>query len=114
MEVYTYRSNPFRIAGRQYDTIKTEIEEYRRISIGKGYFGILFKNTEKNLWHIAIEDCGAIIWTDKNKEDGIKKVKDDVETGDPQIMKTQIKKGKDEIQGAILLSNADFFRKFKS
>jgi hypothetical protein len=102
------------MGGRQYDTIKTEIEEYRRISIGKGYFGILFKNTEKNLWHIALENCGAIIWTDKNKEDGIKKVKDDVETGNPQIMREQIEKAKNEIQSALLLSNSDFFRKFKS
>lgn len=113
MEIYTFSSNPFRMGGPQFDIIKTNVEEYERINIGKGYFALIVKNPLKNLWHFVLENCGAIIWTDNNKEGGIKKVKSDVETGDEKIMEEQIKKGLNDRSHAILLETDDFFKRFK-
>lgn len=113
MEVYTFVSAPFRIAGK-WDIVKTEVDEYERVNIGKGYYAIVFNNPIKDLWHIALEDCGALIMTDNNKEGGIRKVKGDVETGDVAIMKKQIKKGKSDCRAATLITFDDFCGKFKS
>ena len=113
MEVYTFVSNPFRMGGRQYDTIKTEVEEYERIKIGRGYFAIIFENKLKGLWHIALEDCGALIMTDNNKEGGIRKVRGDVETGDSKIMEEQIKKGKRDCASATMVTFETFCEKFR-
>jgi hypothetical protein len=113
MEVYTYVSNPFRMGGPQRDIIKTEVEEYHRVSIGQGYFAIIFENKIRGLWHFALEDCGALIMTDNNKEGGLKKVRQDVETGDLEIMKKQIKRGKIECTGACLVDFNTFCSKFK-
>lgn len=113
MEIYTYSSNPFRVGGRQYDIIKTNVEEYERINIGRDYFAIVVKNHLKDLYHVALENCGAIIWTDSDKENAIKTVKHDVETGDEEIMKKQIKQGLFEREKGILLENNEFFRRFK-
>lgn len=113
MEIYTYSSNPFRMGGPQQDIIKTVVEEYERISIGKGYFAIVCKNTVKDLWHIALEQGGAIIMTDNDKAGGIRKVKHDVEIGDEKLMKQQVQRSLREVKTATLLESNEFFRRFK-
>jgi hypothetical protein len=113
MEVYTFSSNPFRIAGPQHDIIKTKVEEYSRVHIGLGYYAIIFKNEIRDLWHFALEDCGALIMTDNNKDGGLRKIRGDVETGDPNLMKKQIRKGKNDLKHATLIDFDDFCGRFK-
>lgn len=112
MQVYTSMPTPFSFGGIS-TFIKTTIEEYERISIGAGYYGLLFKNPHKELWHMAQEDCGALIGSDKSKEDLIQKVKDDVANGDPKIMKTQIEMGRKQLEQAKLYSNDEWFSNFR-
>lgn len=112
MEVYTYCANPWKFGGTS-DIIKTNIEEYERVNIGKDYFGILYKNPVKNLWHISIEQ-GAIIGTSKNRAGLLRKVRRDVKTGDEKIMKQQIEKSISECEQAIEMEPIDFFDLFRS
>ena len=111
MEVYTKIHTPFRL-GANYAYIKTEIEEYERINIGQGYFGILFKNPSRQLWHMAQEDCGALIGSNKSKTKLVKSVLDDVKNGSPQLMKEQIELGKKQISQADSLDRDDWFKRF--
>jgi uncharacterized ubiquitin-like protein YukD len=112
MEIYTLHYNPWVFGGSVWQTIKTEVEVFEKISLGKGHYGLLIKNPVKDLWHIAEEKCGAIIGTDKSKVRLIKKTKKDVLTGDKKVMKEQIAKGKEDLSNAKLLSQKDFFSKF--
>jgi len=112
MEVYTYCANPWKFGGTS-DIIKTSIEEYERVKIGRGYFGILFMNPVKLLWHISLEQ-GAIIGTSKSKAALLKRIRRDVETGDEKIMEQQIEKSINECNQAIEMEPIDFFDLFKS
>ena len=76
IEVYTMLPTPFRM-GASETPAKTVIEEYERVDIGKGYFGVVFKNPTKKLWHIALEDCGALIGTMESRAALIKRTKND-------------------------------------
>ena len=79
-EVYTTIPAPFRL-GTNVDYIKTEIEEYQRVDIGSGYFGILFQNLITKSWHMGLEDCGALVGTNKSRAKLIATVKKDVSGG---------------------------------
>ena len=111
MEVYTVMSTPFAFGGLNCE-VKTDIQEYERVDLGKGYFGIVFKNPNTKQYHLALECCGALIGSDKSKATLIKRVKNDVETGDDKIMKTQINQAKIDLKGAKLLENEEWFNKF--
>jgi len=113
MEIYTYSSNPMRMGGRQYDIIKTNVENYERVELGKGYFGVVVKNPVKEAFHLAEETSGALIGSDAKKMNLIKKVKKDVSTGDSEVMKKQIEQGAYERKSADLLEPSEFFRRFK-
>lgn len=110
--VYTYRSNPFRFGGPQRDIIGASISEYTRMTIGKGYWGILFYNPYRNVWHIAEERSGALIGTDSGRAALIDRIRGDVETGDKAIMEQQIEEGIKERKGVDILPNEDFFKAF--
>jgi hypothetical protein len=112
MEVYTVMSTPFAFGGLKCE-IKTDIQEYERVDLGKGYFGIVFKNPNSKQHHMALECCGALIGTDKSKANLIKKVKNDIDTGDDKIMRMQINQAKIDLKGAKLLENEEWFNKFR-
>ncbi len=112
MEIYTYKSTPF-VLGKSHSPIKTVVEEYERINIGKGYYGILVKNEMISLYHMVLENCGAIIGTDSNRRALIASIKKDVATGDEIMMKQQIETGLVEIRDAELLSSKEFFLLFR-
>jgi hypothetical protein len=101
------------MGGPQHDIIKTNVENYERVELGKGYFGVVVKNPVKEAFHLAEETSGALIGSDVRKMNLIKKVKKDVSTGDPEVMKIQIKQGKHEREIAISLESPEFFRRFK-
>lgn len=113
MEVYTEMYTPFAIGGNLRKNIKTDIQEYERVDIGKGYFGIVFKNPKTKTWCLALECCGALIGSDKSKKNLIEGIKKDVETGDDKIMKTQVNQAKNDIKSALLLDNESWFGKFR-
>ena len=104
---------PFRMGGKLEQDIYTVITEYERLAIGSGYFGILFKNPHTKEWHMAQEDCGALIGTNKSKTALIKMVKVDVASGDVKIMHQQIKDGLKSLAAATYLNKEDWFSKFR-
>jgi len=112
MKVYTEIPTPFRL-GTTVGYIKTDIEEYERIGIGHGYYGILFKNVVADLWHMAQEDCGALIGSDKSKAKLINSVKKDVSGGNTKLMKEQIKMGKSQMLKANFMEKNLWLRKFR-
>ena len=112
MEVYTHCTNPWKFGGT-HDIIKTRIEEYERVDIGKGYFGIIFMNPVKLLWHISLEQ-GAIIGTSKSKAALLKRIRQDVQTGDKKVMEQQIEKSINECDQAMEMEPIDFFDLFRS
>lgn len=112
MEVYTVMPTPFRLGGTSIN-IKTTIEEYERVLIGRGFYGILFKNPIKNLWHMSLENCGALIGTDKSRASLIKRIKKDIFIGDEKIMMKQIEQGISELKGAAVMERDEWFEKFK-
>lgn len=111
MQVYTVMPTAWALGGTKVN-IKTTIDEYERISIGKGYYGILFKNPIKNLWHLALENCGALIGTHKSRAILIKGVKKDVKGGDETLMAQQIKQGISDLKHAKVMVWDEWFRKF--
>ena len=103
MEVYTKVPTPFSFGGK-YAYIKTDIQEYERVDIGQGYYGIVFRNNHVKLWHIAQEDCGALIGSDISKAKLIKRVKADVGNGDIKTMK---------LSQAHSFEREEWFKKFR-
>jgi hypothetical protein len=112
MEVYTRMSTPFAMCGTHI-FIKTDIQKYEKIDLGKNYFGILFKNSNSKLWHMALENCGALIGSDKSKTKLVKRTKDDVSSGDPKIMESQIEVGRQQLKQAKILETKEWFKKFR-
>jgi hypothetical protein len=110
-EVYTKMPTPFAFGGTHV-FIKTDIEEYQRIDIGASYFGILFQNPITKSWHIALEDCGALIGTQKSRTKLISTVKKDVSTGTPKIFEQQIVMGKKQMSQAKFMERDEWFSKF--
>jgi hypothetical protein len=101
------------MGGDTHQPIKTNFEEFERIDIGKGYYGLLVKNPVKKLWHMVQEDCGCLIGTHKSKASLIQLVKNDVETGDEKVMKEQIESGKKLVERATFMEPEEFFKLFR-
>lgn len=109
--VYTSIPTPFSFGGIR-AFVSTRIREYERIDIGRGYFAILFKNKYANLWHIALESCGALIGSNKSKAKLIASVKKDTETGDKKVMEQQIRTALEQRDRAMYLEPDQWFQKF--
>ncbi len=112
VKVYTSVPTPFRF-GASEGYISTEIQEYERMAIGFNYYGILFLNPHTNAWHMVLEDCGALIGTDASRSKLINRIKDDVSTGDPEVMQRQVEMGKKQMERSEFLQPEDWFSKFK-
>ena len=113
VKVYTIISAPFRMGGTLEDKIYTTIEEYERIDIGFGYFGILFKNPYTDGWHMALEACGALIGSNKSRAKLIKQVKGDMVSGNPEIFEQQIEMGKRQMKRSEFMKPDEWFNKFR-
>jgi|GEM_PF-6538935 len=112
VEIYTMMATPFRMGGAMEGPVKTLVEEYERVNIGKEFFGILFKNPKKKLWHIGLESCGALIGTMESRAAVIKTTKNDVESGDEELMKVQIELGKRQLKQAEFMKPDQWFSRF--
>ena len=109
--VYTAQNNPFAFGpGRSF--IKTLVAEYERVALGAGYYGLLLRNPARRLWHLALEGCGALVATDKSRSAVLRKVRHDVETGDPALMREQIMQGKRDCAGARNVPPEEFWPLF--
>jgi len=113
VKIYTYKNEPFMLGPPLHRPIATEIEDYELINFGKGYVGVLVKNTEKERWHMCLKDCGAMIGTNTNKTALISQIINDIVIGDEEIMKEQFDKAMVEIKNAEVISNKKFFMMFK-
>jgi hypothetical protein len=111
-EVYTSMPTPFRL-GASESYIKTTIEEFERIDIGFGYYGILFQNPYNKAWHMGLEVCGSLIGSDKSRAKLIKRVRHDVSSGNPKIFEQQIEMGKRQMNKADFLERDEWFQKFR-
>jgi hypothetical protein len=112
MEIFTLSSNPFKFGGT-HDIIKTTVEEYERVNLGAGFYGILVKNTVKDLYHLAEERSGALVGAGPSKEDLIGRVKSDILNGDRTFMLKQVEDNMGMLAQAESLPNDEFFRRFK-
>lgn len=112
MHVYTLASNPFRF-GATHDLVKADIDEYERVHIGKGYYAIVFYNPVRSIYHIALEDGGALIGTDMDKVILINRIKREVAEGDEEVMVQQVQMAKEQLAKAELIERDRWFQKFK-
>lgn len=114
--IFTKSYRPF-IMGGVNAPVGTVIGSYEPVAIGKGYTGMLVRNSERGLWHMALEICGAIIGTDPDKEKLIERVKWDVESGDQDLMDEQAEKGRlmrDSLGAEKILDQREFFSLFRA
>ena len=113
MKVYTEGYQPFRLGGDLSGPIATEIAEYERVMLTEEHAGMVVENPVKKLHHVFLEACGALVGTGPVREYVIAQARTDAETGDPAIMREQIKQGKKDCKSAEVLSFYDFFSMFK-
>lgn len=113
--IFTTAYQPFIMGGDVHQPIGTVIGSYERKDIGKGYTGMLVRNSERGLWHVALRGCGAIIGTSPEKEEVLRQVREDVEAGEREVMEDQMEKGrKVREECRILNDQREFFRKFRA
>ena len=112
MEVYTFVYNPFRMGGNVRQPTRTTIEEYEPLTLGGPC--AVFHNPIRDLWHVAVEACGAIVSTAKTKEDAIAQARDDLATADLEIVAKQIEQGKKDLARAKHVDRDEFFTLFKA
>jgi hypothetical protein len=109
VKVYTIASTPFVIGGSLRSPVATEVEEYERIVLRAGYSAIVVENPVKKLFHVFLEDCGALIGTGPSKKKLVASVKADTKDGDPEIMKKQVLQGRKDRDRARVLTVHEFF-----
>jgi len=112
VKVYTWKPE-FMLFGAKGQFVATSINEYERVDIGCGYFGLVFQNPHTSRWHVALEGCGALVQSAKTKKGVISKVRKDVETGDPKLMKKQMAQGRKDRAKAWIMTPNDFFAGFR-
>lgn len=91
INVYTIKNNPFSL-GISYTPIRTTIKagSFEIITLGRGYSGYIFQNPISKYWHVAELTSGALVGHGQTREEAINLVRNDVETGDPNIMAEQV------------------------
>lgn len=110
--VYTVHLTPFGLGGIS-EEVATELLGYpEEVDLGRGYKGLLVRNPRIELWYIFESESGALIGTARYRQDVLDRVRADVATGDPAIMRSQIADGKVRNARARTISPEDFFRSF--
>ena len=111
-EIYTWKPEPF-MHGGVGRFVKTEIEEYSRVKLAEGVYGLVFRHPKLKQWHVASEDCGALVQHARTKDGAISQAKKDIATGDMDVLKEQIKKGKEDCAQATMMPYKEFFSMLK-
>lgn len=112
IEIYTLMTTLFALGGTHI-YIKTNVENFERMDIGRGYFGLLVRNTNQKIWHMVEEQSGGIIGTDVSRSRLIEYIKEGVENGDSEVMEQQIVQGKKDCQSAKFMGPDEFFTRFR-
>ena len=108
---WTYRATPFAFGGTR-EIIGVALDEYGRVSIGAGYYGLVVQNAPKACWHLFLEKGGALIGTAKSRRGVIKQVKEDVQQGSAETLAEQAGFSKTEAAKARMLKPDEFFNAF--
>lgn len=112
IKIYTWKDEPFSFGGKgRY--IGTEIQEYERIDLGKGFFGLLVRNPYKKPFHMVDEISGALVGSAPTRLAVIKRVRKDVGEGEEEVMRGQQEEFKGVLQGIPMMENKDFFIAFE-
>jgi hypothetical protein len=101
------------MGGDLHGPIATEIEEFERVMLTEEHAALVVKNPVKKLYHVFLESCGALVGTGLSRAKVIATARSDAQTGDPLIMKEQIRQGKKDCEAATSLPPHDFFGKFE-
>ena len=109
MKVFTARARPFGMGGNTAELVATDIEEYERVSVGKGFYAIVFQDPQTNAWLVADERCGGVCGSGKTKAAAIKMVRKDVELSDVEDIEESLSEGIKRRDNAKCVSNDEFF-----
>ena len=111
-EIYTRQNTPFAFGGTS-RLVKTAVTKFEAIELGQGFSGILVKNPQKKLWHVAEETSGALVGTKSTKKAVLQMVKNDIAQGEKKLMDKQVAHALEESKEAILIPQDEFFSLFK-
>ena len=101
MKAWTYVYSPFRMGGDTWHPTGFEFESNERIELGKGFYGYVLKSPNGKT--IVVEEkSGAIVG------DSLERVKADIENGDIEIMKQQVKQACDV--NVKIIDEEDFWK----
>ena len=109
IRVYTWRTEPFALGGLGRH-IAANLEEYERVDIGKGYYGIVFPNRGRDCWHLALENCGALVQSGYDRNQVIALAKADIKLANPKVLRDQISRGRQDQQDAELIKLEEFLK----
>ena len=104
--IWTFGYEPFTMGGDVWQPIKTDVEAESLHEIGRGYKGYLVKAPDGSTI-VAESITGALVGPT------IARVKKDIETGDPDLMKEQVAKAKEQVKRARTIDADEFWRKLK-
>lgn len=106
MDVWTWGYFPFTIAGNEERPVKCNLSVVGPFDLGYGYMGHITISPKGNTY-IVESSTGGIIG------DSVKKVKNDIETGDPEVMRRQIVESRMNMEKAERVSFKEFWSMFK-
>lgn len=100
MYIWKRKYNPFKMGGNPHYNIKTEVEGYPAVKLGKGFEGIFIKGS--GVYELK---SGALVG------DTVESVRADIGAcGDISFMRSQVDKAAKELEAAKEVSNEEFFR----
>lgn len=100
MYIWKRMYNPFLMGGKTNENIKTEVDDYEVIDLGKGFKGIYIEGTGV----FEVESGGLV-------GDTIQQVRNDIsDCTDILLMKKQIDRARLERDDAIMVTNEEFFK----
>lgn len=112
VEIYTIQNTPFALGGT-HRLVKTTLNEFEVVELGQGFTGILVKNPQKRLWHIAEQTSGALVGTKSTKKAVKQMVKNDIAQGDKKLMDKQVAAATETGKAAVFIPQDKFFSLFK-
>lgn len=103
MYIWKRTYNPFLMGGKINKNIKTEVDDYEVIDLGKGFKGIYIERSGV----FELESGGLV-------GDTIQQVRNDIsDCNDVMLMRNQIDKTKLERENAIIVTNEEFLNRMK-
>lgn len=106
MLVWTMGYFPFVMGGKVWQPIGTNVEVSQAIPVGRGY-KVYVVTAPNGKVFIAEATTGAFVGP------SIESVKKDIETGDPKLMKEQVKKATATRENVKVLEPTDFWTRLK-